>query len=153
VQLTAALRLLTANGRSAGIGWSQEELLLMQTSRRLETVIFVSIRDPEPALLTDLEAYGLVMHWAHSIAAALDLLKSMPNETVIVTELALTDGNWRDLVERVRCHGILTPIVLMTPASTAELWWDALECCVDEILPAPLQPSRLRQFLDTHFSP
>jgi len=125
----------------------------MQTLKRSETVIFVSIRRPEIAVSRDLEANGLVMHWASTIAAALELLKSTKNETVVVTELALTDGNWRDLVEGVRCHGFLVPIVLLTPASTAELWWDALECCVDEILPAPLQPSRLRQFLDTHFSP
>jgi hypothetical protein len=59
----------------------------------------------------------------------------------------------RNLVERVRSSGIRIPIVLVTSASTAELWWDALECCVDDILPAPLKASRLCQFLETHFAP
>jgi DNA-binding response OmpR family regulator len=124
----------------------------MQTYRRAGTVIFVSTRSPGAAIAEDIKAHGLVMHWAPSIKAATGLLKSARKKTVIVTELALSDGNWRDLVERVRCDGILIPIVLLTPASTAELWWDALECCVDEILPAPLKASPLCQFLETHFA-
>ena len=124
----------------------------MQTYRREGTVIVVSSRSPEATVVQDIKAHGLVMHWAPSIEATAGLLNSARKKTVIVTELALTDGNWRDLVERVRCNGILIPIVLLTPASTAELWWDALECCVDEILPAPLKASRLCQFLETHFA-
>jgi DNA-binding response OmpR family regulator len=126
----------------------------MHSHKRVGTVIFVSIKSPEPTITRDIEARGLVMHWARSIEAAVGLLSSSQSkETVVVTELALVDGNWRDLVERVRCGGILVPIVLLTPASTAELWWDALECCVDEILTAPLQASRLCQFLETYFAP
>jgi DNA-binding NtrC family response regulator len=125
----------------------------MQTYRRAGTVIFVSNRSPEATVAQDIEAHGLVMQWARSIRTAVDLLNSAREQTVIVTELALTDGNWRDLVERVRSSGIRIPIVLVTSASTAELWWDALECCVDDILPAPLKASRLCQFLETHFAP
>ncbi|MEG9438541.1 hypothetical protein JAO29_20565 [Edaphobacter sp. HDX4] len=124
----------------------------MQTSRRAGTVIFVSNRSPEATVAQDIKAHGLIMHWAHNIETAAGLLNSARRKTVIVTELALTDGNWRDLVERVRCNGILSPIVLLTPASTAELWWDALECGVDEILHAPLKAFRLCQLLETHFA-
>jgi DNA-binding NtrC family response regulator len=99
--------------------------------------------------MQDIKAHGLVMHWAPNIEAAAGLISSTRKKTVVVTELALSDGNWRDLVERVRCNGILSPIVLLTPASTAELWWDALECGVDEILPAPLKGSSLRELLRT----
>jgi DNA-binding NtrC family response regulator len=88
------------------------------------------------------------MQWARSIRAAVVLLSSAREKTVIVTELALADGNWRDLVERVRCSGVLIPIVLVTSCSTAELWWDALECGVDDILPTPLMASRLCQLLE-----
>jgi DNA-binding NtrC family response regulator len=124
----------------------------MQTYRRAGTVIFVSTRSPDAVVAQDIKAHGLVMHWAPSIEAAAGLVNSTRKKTVIVTELALSDGNWRDLVERVRCNGILSPIVLLTPASTAELWWDALECGVDEILPAPLKASLLCQLLETHFA-
>ena len=121
----------------------------MQTYRRPGTVIFVANRSPEATVAEDMEAHGLVMQWAGSIRAAVDLLNSAANKTVIVTELALTDGNWRDLVERVRCISISTPIVLVTPSSTAELWWDALECSIDNIVPAHLIALRLCQLLDT----
>ena len=77
------------------------------------------------------------------------LLNSAREKTVIVTELTLTDGNWRDLVERVRCIDVSIPVVLVTSSSTAELWWDALECGIDDILPASLLASRLYQLLET----
>ena len=121
----------------------------MQTYRRAGTVIFVSNRSPEATVAQDIEAHGLVMRWARSIRAAVDLLNSAREKTVIVTELALADGNWRDLVERMRGIDICVPIVLASSSSTAELWWDALECGIDNILPASLLASRLCQLLES----
>ena len=123
----------------------------MQTYRQAGTVIYVSSRSPEATVARDIEARGLVMKWACSIRAAVDLLTSTQEKTVVVTELALADGNWRDLVERIRCSGILIPTVLLTSSSTAELWWDALECGIDDIPAGPLTASPLCQFLETHF--
>jgi len=100
----------------------------------------------------DLEAHGLVMQLARGIRAAVDLLNSGREKTVIVTELALADGNWRDLVERVRCINISIPIVLVTPSSTAELWWDALECGIADILPGHRLAFRVCQLLETQFA-
>ena len=110
-------------------------------------MIFVSTRSPEATVAQDIEAHGLEMHWAPSIRAAVDLLNSTREKTLIVTQLALPDGNWRDLVEWVRCPEIPTPIVLVTSAITAELWWDALECGIDDILPGDLIASRLCELL------
>ena len=121
----------------------------MQTDRRAGTVIFVSNRRPEPTAAQNIEARGMVVRWARSITAAVDLLSSAREKTVIVTELALADGNWRDLVERMRGIDICVPIVLATSSSTAELWWDALECGIVDILPGYLVVSRLCQLLET----
>jgi CheY-like chemotaxis protein len=107
----------------------------MQTLKRAGTVIFVSTTSPDATVAQDIEAYGPEMQWASSIRAAVDLLNSTREKTVIVTQLALPDGNWRDLVEWVRCPEIPTPMVLVTSAITAELWWDALECGIDDICP------------------
>jgi DNA-binding NtrC family response regulator len=145
-ELTAAYGQSKARELSLESGSVKES---MQTYRRAGTVIFVSNRSPEATVAQDIEAHGLVMQWACSIRAAVDLLNSAREKTVIVTELALADGNWRDLVERVRCIDISIPIVLVTSSSTAELWWDALECGVDDILPAYLMASRLSQLLET----
>ena len=119
----------------------------MQSYRRAGTVIFVSSGSPEAGVAQDLEAHGLVLQWARSIRGAVDLLNTAREKTVVVTELALADGNWRDLVEQVRCIGVSTPVVLVTSSSTAELWWDALECGIYDILPAQLMASRLCQLL------
>jgi hypothetical protein len=123
----------------------------MQTDRRAGIVIFVSNRSPGATIAQDIEAHGLVAQWAPSISAAVKLLDSAREKTVVATELALADGNWRDLVERVNCIDInlSTSIVLVTSSSTAELWWDALECGIDDILPASLLASRLCQLLET----
>jgi hypothetical protein len=42
--------------------------------------------------------------------------------------------------------------VLVASLSTAELWWDALECGIDNILPGHLVASPLCQLLETRGS-
>ena len=46
----------------------------MQNHKRAGTVIFVSNRSPDTIVAEDIEAHGLVMKWARSIRAAVDLL-------------------------------------------------------------------------------
>src|ERR1700751_1682725 len=125
----------------------------MATYRPAGTVIFVSTRSPAAAIARGIEAHGLVMQWVSSIEAGVGVLNGGREKTVVVTELAMPDGNWRDLVERIRWSGVLIPTVLVTSSSTSELWWDALECGVDDILPGPLTAFPLGQFLETHFTP
>jgi DNA-binding NarL/FixJ family response regulator len=109
----------------------------MQSHEPVKTVIFVSARRPEAAMELEIDARGIRVQWANSIQAAGDLLNSAFDGTVLVTELALGEGNWRDLVEHVRSVRSPVRIVLMASASTAELWWDALECGVEDILVSP----------------
>ena len=121
----------------------------MQTYKPAGTVIFVSNRSPETAVAQDIEAHGLVWQWVSTIREAVALHSLMREKTVIVTELALADGNWRDLVERVKRIGIFTSVVLVTSCSTAELWWDALECGIDDILHGYPMGSRLLELMLT----
>jgi hypothetical protein len=45
------------------------------------------------------------MHWSRSIRSTVDLLNSACEKTVIVTELALADGNWRSRrTGQVHCY-------------------------------------------------
>jgi hypothetical protein len=145
-ELTATYGQSKARGASVESGSVRES---MQSYRRAGTVIFVSSVSPEDTVAQDVEAHGLVMQWARTIRAAVDLLNSTREKTVIVTELALADGNWRDLVQRVRCTDTLAPILLLTSSRTAELWWDALECGIDDILPGHLVACRSCQLLET----
>ena len=109
--------------------------------------MFVSGRKPEAMIEQDLQQRGLKVEWANSIKAAKDLLVSASERTAIVADLALADGNWTDLVEQVRCISSSIPIVLVSSTSTAELWWDALDSHVEDILLAPLSASRLCEIL------
>jgi DNA-binding NtrC family response regulator len=122
----------------------------MKSKEPVNTIMFVSGRKPDKIVEQELGLRGLKVEWANSIKAAIHLLDSTSERTGIVTDLALADGNWRDLVEQVRAVSSSIPIVVVSPASTAELWWDALDCDVEDILVAPLSASRLCEILGTH---
>src|ERR1700738_3913175 len=100
----------------------------------------------------ELRARGIAVQCARSIESASGVLQSARSGTLVITELALKDGNWRDLVERVRSIGKFIPVVLLSSTRTAELWWDALECGVVDILQAPLSTSQLCKYLAKHFN-
>ena len=119
----------------------------MRSEEPIKTIMFVSGRKPEAIIEQELEWRGLEVKWANSIQAAADLLDSESKGMGIVTELALADGNWRDLVEKVRDISSSIPVLLVSPTSTAELWWDALDCDVEDILSAPLSAARLCEVL------
>jgi DNA-binding NtrC family response regulator len=119
----------------------------MQSQEPVNTIMFVSGRKPEAMIEQDLQRRGLKVEWANSIKAAKDLLVSASERTAIVADLAMADGNWTDLVEQVRCISTSIPILLVSSASTAELWWDALDRGVEDILFAPLSASRLCEVL------
>lgn len=122
----------------------------MKSEEPVNTIMFVSGRNPDKIVEQELELRGLKVEWANSIKGATDALNSKSGRTSVVTDLALADGNWRDLVEQVRAVSKSIPIVVVSPASTAELWWDALDCGVEDILVGPLSASRLCEVLGTH---
>ena len=115
----------------------------MQSEEPVNTIMFVSGRRPEAIIKQDLQRRGLKVEWANSIKAAKDLLASASQRTAIVADLALADGNWTDLVKQLRSISSSIPIVLVSSTITAELWWNALDCDVEDILLAPLSASRL----------
>jgi DNA-binding NtrC family response regulator len=119
----------------------------MHTEEATKTVIVASATRPEPGIQKEMEAHAIKVHWVHSIEAAAALLDAALDGTVVIAELALKDGNWRDLVECVRCTGKSIRIALVSPTRTHELWWDALEYGVEDILPAPLPVSRIYEYL------
>ena len=119
----------------------------MKSEEPVNTIMFVSGRKPEAMIEQDLQRSGLKVEWANSIKAAKALLASVSERTAIVADRALADGNWKDLVEQVRLISSSIPIVLVSSTSTAELWWDALDCGVEDILLTPLSASRLCEIL------
>ena len=120
----------------------------MQAEEPAKTIIVLCATRPVPGIGKEMEARGISVRWAPSITAATALLDSAPNGTVVMTELALRDGNWRDLVERVRYIGKAVRLALVSPTRTSELWWDALECGVEDILLAPLSVPRIFEYLN-----
>jgi len=120
----------------------------MHAEEPAKTTIVLCATSALPEIENEIEARGIRVRWASSITAATALLDSAPNGTVVITELALGDGNWRDLVERLRCIGKPVRLALVSQIRTSELWWDALECGIEDILLAPLSVSRICDYLD-----
>ena len=121
----------------------------MHAEEPVKITIVLCATKPVPEIEHEMQARGIGVRWASSITAATALLDSASNGTVVITELALRDGNWRDLVERLRCSGKPVPLALVSPTRTSELWWDALECGVEDILLAPLSASRIYEYLES----
>jgi DNA-binding NtrC family response regulator len=121
----------------------------MHAEEPVKITIVLCATKPVPEIEDEMEARGIRVRWAPSITAAIALLNSAPNGTVVITELALRDGNWRDLVERLRCSGKPVRLALVSQTRTSELWWDALECGVEDILLAPLSVSRIYEYLES----
>jgi DNA-binding NtrC family response regulator len=119
----------------------------MPEEQPAKAVIIFAKGGPEPGIEDKLKVHGISVRWARSIKAASGLLDLAPDGTLVFTELALSDGNWRDLVDRLRCTGKFIPVVLLSSTRTADLWWDALECGVEDILQAPLSASLLCEYL------
>ncbi|MBV8832295.1 MAG: response regulator [Acidobacteriaceae bacterium] len=122
----------------------------MYTERKVNLVIMVATEKIRPGIEKELETQGIIVRWAATVKAAAGLLKSALDRTLVVTELALRDGNWRDVIEAVRSIDRSIPVLIVSSTSTAELWWDALECGVEDILPAPLSAARLREYLQDY---
>ena len=120
----------------------------MHAEEPAKRIIVLCATRPVPWIEKEMEARGIRVRWAPSITAATALLDSAPNGAVVITELTLRDGNWRDLVERFRCIGKPVRLALVSQTRTSELWWDALECGVEDILLAPLSVSRLCEYLN-----
>ena len=79
----------------------------MHAEKLTRTIIALCATRPAPCIGNEMEARGITVRWASSIKAATALLDWAPDGTVVITRLALGDGNWRVLVERVRCIGNL----------------------------------------------
>jgi DNA-binding NtrC family response regulator len=120
----------------------------MDAEEPAKTIIVLCATRTVPEIEQEMQTRGIRVRWAPSVTAATALLDSAPNGAVVITELALRDGNWRDLVERLRCTGKPVRLALVSPTRTSELWWDALECGVEDILLAPLSVSRVCEYLD-----
>lgn len=121
---------------------------MMDAEEPAKTIIVLCATRTVPEFEQEMETRGIRVRWAPSVTAATALLDSAPNGAFVITELALRDGNWRDLVERLRRIGKPVRVALVSPTRTSELWWDALECGVEDILLAPLSVSRVCEYLD-----
>lgn len=97
------------------------------------------------AIASALNELGFSVRQTPSVGEAAGLAAG---SAAVFTEVALPDGNWRDLVEQVKLRDPAVPVILCGAAGTAELWWDALECGVLDIVSPPYSVVDLSRVLE-----
>lgn len=127
-----------------------EEYVVTEDPVNLEkrpTAVLAISSDTARDVESILNGLGWQAQVAGGIHEAAGLVASYPSVAAVFTEVALHDGNWRDLIEQVKVRRPGLPVFLCAPAGTAELWWDALECGVLDIITPPYSRMVLEQTL------
>jgi len=61
--------------------------------------------------------------------------------------VALPDGNWCDLLEALNLRNCAAPVVLCSREGSAEMWWDALERGIWEVMAPPVTVLGIQRML------
>ena len=110
-------------------------LLVMSEERRL-------------SLLEHLEACGIVVLAVGDCGEARRTLQSNPQVDVILTDLALSDGNWTDLLAAaIRCHSRAETVICMG-VTDSRLWIDDLEGGAYDVLVEPYQKEDVNRIVE-----
>jgi len=122
----------------------------MNTTQALPELGWVVLAMPQVAatsIAQDIRALGCSVVVASSVADAAACLASLTGRLLVLTEVSFPDGNWRDLMQRTQARHSAIRFVLCTAARTAELWWDALDCGISDILTPPYSVSDVTRLM------
>lgn len=102
----------------------------------------------DPGIATAITALGYGALTVHTVnEAVIAAQREGARVAAILSGVALKDGNWCDLVERLRGQGCDAPVVLCSSEGSAETWWDALEHGVWEVVSTPITAHTLERIL------
>jgi DNA-binding NtrC family response regulator len=100
------------------------------------------------AIHAQLKGLGLAVEQVCCLRRVSDLLDPRQLPAVVVSQLALPDGNWRDLVGLINLSRSASRVVLCVEHLTTELWWDAEEQGVLDVITPPYAQQLVNLILD-----
>ena len=95
------------------------------------------------------QTLGYQVKRARGVHEGAQLVAANAGTVAVLIEVALRDGNWLDLVEKVRLRNPHVPLVLCAESWSAELWWDASDCGVSEVISPPYASAEFERFLQS----
>jgi DNA-binding NtrC family response regulator len=70
------------------------------------------------------------------LAGVRSALAAQPRPRVVLTQISLGDGNWRDVMGEVSRVDETIPVIIYTRAPATELWMDALDSGIYDVIQA-----------------
>jgi DNA-binding NtrC family response regulator len=102
---------------------------------------------------TQLKGLGLAVEQACCLHRVSQALAVSDQPAVVISQLALPDGNWRDMLQLVSNCGTASGVVLCAESLTNELWWDAEELGVLDVITRPYVQQLMNLILDPTVMP
>lgn len=110
-------------------------------------ILFVSGSDSDARRLSRmLHALPVVLDHAHGVQPALAKLREEPYE-VILTEAALPDGDWLDVLQLARKSSGGAEVIVTDPHADARFWSEALNLGAFDLLAQPFHEPEVRRIL------
>lgn len=86
---------------------------------------------------------------AHQCAEARSLLKEAGPVDLVLTDVTLADGTWKDIIEMVRRSAKDTPVVVMSRVVSMKLYLDTQDAGAADFIVPPIAPRDLAYTLTT----
>jgi DNA-binding response OmpR family regulator len=80
---------------------------------------------------------------AHQCAAALRMLKEADPVDLVLTDVALADGTWKDVIRLVRKLAKNTPVIVMSRVVSMQLYLDTQDAGAADFIVPPMAPRDL----------
>jgi len=86
---------------------------------------------------------------AHQCAEARSLLKEAGPVDLVLTDVTLADGTWKDIIQMVRKSAKGTPVIVMSRVVSMKLYLDTQDAGAADFIVPPIAPRDLAYTLTT----
>ena len=111
------------------------------------TALVVMSQERRSRLLDHLSGVGVNVRTASSCEEAVALLREDPEVRVVLTDLALPDGSWFDVLNCVGDLKSSAEVVVCARVADERLWTQVLEAGGFDVLVEPYQEREVRRIL------
>ena len=111
------------------------------------TALLIMSEQRCPLLMDQLQAMHADVRAATSCADAFELMRDDPHVNLVLTDLALPDGSWCDVLSWVQEKRAHAKVVVCLRVADERLWTQVLEAGGFDALVEPYQESEVRRIL------
>jgi DNA-binding NtrC family response regulator len=113
------------------------------------TAMLIMARERRPPLLEALESCGIDVLLVCNCNEGRRMLEIHPQVQVVLTDAALPDGDWREVLQIVAQAGINIEVVVCSRLGDHKLSMDVLEHGAYDVLVEPYECEEVRRIVET----